>query len=438
MHQQEQPANADSELLHMDADATAGDTSASTVDPYQKLNGAYSVDYSEATMSLATPADGVGAAAAMVHDVGSVTPDAIDGGVGSRLPTDSSDAVHEMHLALLYLLSNPDEFSRALTYSEAGGASIEDWNADFDDNATDASFQPGGPEMSVLPPPLPYAVFAEDAEVVLPQAHTANQLFGLERESGIELEAAAGIPALSQLFLRWLALMPEGDHLNIIDPPGLTVMRIAGGRYRCTAAHRVVWTWNSEFPPGLFGPPPQEGSTDSTPSSPMDELHMGDLVTMTIVDVFETDTDGRLLSYCPTFDNRAIRRTMKTAEQLRKGGSKVKAVAKVVAKSHAAARFNSAAILMTRLGVKAAVQVKDSVVKKIDDEMQKAATPKAGTPIDVGNGEGDGVSDPSANDAAGDSAIGEAKVSDDAKQIEVEKGSAGDSDGEKEPKLGHV
>lgn len=118
-------------------------------------------------------------------------------------------------------------------------------------------------------------------------------------------------------------------------------MRIAGGRYRCTAAHRVVWTWNSEFPPGLFGAPPQEGSTDSAPSSPMDELHMGDLVTMTIVDVFETDTDGRLLSYCPTFDNRAIRKTMKTAEQLRKGGSKVKAVAKVVAKSHAAARFNS-------------------------------------------------------------------------------------------------
>ena len=33
-----------------------------------------------------------------------------------------------------------------------------------------------------------------------------------------------------------LALMPEGDHMNIIDPPGLTVMRIAGGRYRVTGA----------------------------------------------------------------------------------------------------------------------------------------------------------------------------------------------------------
>lgn len=30
--------------------------------------------------------------------------------------------------------------------------------------------------------------------------------------------------------------MPEGDHENTIDPPGLTVMRIAGGRYRVTGA----------------------------------------------------------------------------------------------------------------------------------------------------------------------------------------------------------
>lgn len=39
-----------------------------------------------------------------------------------------------------------------------------------------------------------------------------------------------------------IALMPGGDHTNLIEPPGLTVMRIAGGRYRVTAAHRVVWT----------------------------------------------------------------------------------------------------------------------------------------------------------------------------------------------------
>ncbi len=43
-------------------------------------------------------------------------------------------------------------------------------------------------------------------------------------------------------FFFMLALMPGGDHTNLIEPPGLTVMRIAGGRYRVTAAHRVVWT----------------------------------------------------------------------------------------------------------------------------------------------------------------------------------------------------
>ena len=318
----------------MDHSATTGDS----IDPYQKLNGALSVDYSEATMPLPAPASGAGGQAIDASTM--MTPDALAGGIGSRLPPDSAETVHEMHLALLYLLSNPQEFNKALTFEVGGsGASMQDWNADFDDNATDVSFQPGGPDGAAggimsAPPPLPYAVFSDDAEVVLPQAHTANQLFGLERESGIELEAACGIQALSQLFLRWLALMPEGDHMNIIDPPGLTVMRIAGGRYRCTAAHRVVWTWNSEFPP-------MWPSAPSSPASAMDGLHMGDLVTMTIVDVFETDTDGRLLSYCPTFDNRNIKKTMKTAEQLRKGGSKVVAVAKVVAKSDAAARFHS-------------------------------------------------------------------------------------------------
>ena len=382
------------------ASATTGESS---LDPYQKLNGALSVDYSEATMSLATPAGGVGDGTTAGHDADDsnmmMTPDALAGGIGSRLPPDSAETVHEMHLALLYLLSNPQEFSKALTFEM--GAGMQDWNADFDDNATDVSFQPGGPDggaggVIAPPPPLPYAVFADDAEVVLPQAHTANQLFGLERESGIELEAACGIPALSQLFLRWLALMPEGDHMNIIDPPGLTVMRIAGGRYRCTAAHRVVWTWNLSFPPGLFSQPSAttgDGSTPSSPASALESLHMGDLVTMTIVDVFETDTDGRLLSYCPTFDNRNIKKTMKTAEQLRKGGSKVVAAAKVVAKSTAAARFNSAAVLVTRLSLKAAVQVKDSVVKKIDDEMQKAGATKQGTPIKVGDGEGGTLDD---------------------------------------------
>lgn len=112
--------------------------------------------------------------------------------------------------------------------------------------------------------------------------------------------------------------MPGGDHLNIIDPPGLTVMRIAGGRYRVTAAHRVVWTWMNEFASLSFvGDVEGQYSEPGTPP-----LEMGDLVTLTIVDVFETAEDGKLLSYCPTFDNRAVRKTNQTAETIRKSSNK--------------------------------------------------------------------------------------------------------------------
>ncbi|KAI2494481.1 hypothetical protein MHU86_20049 [Fragilaria crotonensis] len=185
---------------------------------------------------------------------------------------DATRTVHEMHLALLYLLSNPEEFQKALQERPPRGATtLAQWNEEYD---TEASVNTGGDTISVIPgtsTPLPFVVFSDAAEVVLPQAHTASQLFGVERVEGIELEAAAGVPAISQLFLRWLALMPGADHLNIIDPPGLTVMRIAGGRYRVTAAHRVVWTWMNEFV--------QIEENESV-------LEVGDLVHMTIVDVF--------------------------------------------------------------------------------------------------------------------------------------------------------
>ena len=67
-----------------------------------------------------------------------------------------------------------------------------------------------------------FVVFADDAEVVLPQAHTASQLFGIEKVEGIELEAAAGIPALSQLFLRWLGKfvllsMPDQFYFQLLE-----------------------------------------------------------------------------------------------------------------------------------------------------------------------------------------------------------------------------
>jgi hypothetical protein len=129
------------------------------------------------------------------------------------LHADATNTVHEMHLALLYLLSNPEEFQKALSSHPARGATtLAEWNAEYDNESmtegesitTAENYTAAETAETGSATPLPFVVFADDAEVVLPQAHTASQLFGVERLEGIELEAAAGIPALSQLFLRWL------------------------------------------------------------------------------------------------------------------------------------------------------------------------------------------------------------------------------------------
>lgn len=300
--------------------------------------------------------------------------------ISTHMFKDCTGTVHQMHNLLLYLLSNPEEFQDAITYynSKSTTSTLSAFHADFD-RATDVGsiFNDGGDggDDSI---PVPFMVFASDAEVVLPQAHTASQLFGYERDNGIELEATNGMVGLCQLFMRWLALMPGGDHMNLIEPPGLTVMRIAGGRYRVTAAHRVVWTWNNHF------------MTDPTsPSSFLDDVEVGDLVSMTIVDVFETDCDGKLLSYCPTFDNRAIRKTDQTVERIRKSSSKIKKNIDFVANSETAARVNKAATFFGKLSVKAASTVKDKVQKKMEDDRRKKqaspTTQNARSPSDVKN-----------------------------------------------------
>jgi hypothetical protein len=115
---------------------------------------------------------------------------------------DATQTVHEMHLALMYLLSNPEEFKKALhAHPPRGATTLAEWNAEYEEEDEESVVTSATTSAAT---PLPYIVFADDAEVVLPQAHTASQLFGLERVEGIELEAAAGIPALSQLFVRWL------------------------------------------------------------------------------------------------------------------------------------------------------------------------------------------------------------------------------------------
>ena len=125
----------------------------------------------------------------------------VTGGGGNYLyrHQDATEIVHEMHLALLYLLSNPEEFKKALNaHPPSGATTLDEWNAEIEDEDEESVMTSG------VSTALPFIVFADDAEVVLPQAHTASQLFGIEKVEGIELEAAAGIPALSQLFLRWL------------------------------------------------------------------------------------------------------------------------------------------------------------------------------------------------------------------------------------------
>lgn len=167
------------------------------------------------------------------------------------------------------------------------------------------------------------------------------------------------------------ALMPGGDHLNIIDPPGLTVMRIAGGRYRVTAAHRVVWTWMNEFASlaeedDKFG----DGSPEEPEKPP---LQVGDLVTLTIVDVFETDNHGKLLSYCPTFDNRRVTKTNQAAETIRKSSGKFfsmlgrahKAVAKSEVNKRASAQFNKMGIMQS------ARSIAENVRHRVDEAVHQ-------------------------------------------------------------------
>eukprot|EP00546_Thalassionema_frauenfeldii_P007713 CAMPEP_0178924264 /NCGR_PEP_ID=MMETSP0786-20121207/17226_1 /TAXON_ID=186022 /ORGANISM="Thalassionema frauenfeldii, Strain CCMP 1798" /LENGTH=391 /DNA_ID=CAMNT_0020598947 /DNA_START=108 /DNA_END=1283 /DNA_ORIENTATION=+ len=292
---------------------------------------------------------------------------------------DATQNVVEMHLALLYLLSNPEEFQNAIQYSGNHHYSLSEWNETNTDCGASTTISIGDSTVeNSSSPPLPFVVFCDDAEVVLPQAHTASQLFGIERMEGIELEAAAGIHSLSVLFLRWLALMPGGDHLNIIDPPGLTVMRIAGGRYRVTAAHRVVWTWMNEFA-NLeavadvdFGNESTDGQNNDNSEEPA-PLQVGDLVTMTIVDVFETDNNGRLLSYCPTFDNRQVHKTTARVETLRKSSSQLKKSLTKLSKSTASKKIQT----LASQGLEAGLSTARSVASGVFASPIKSKTPKA-------------------------------------------------------------
>jgi hypothetical protein len=194
--------------------------------------------------------------------------------------------------------------------------------------------------------------------------------------------------------------MPGGDHLNLVGDPPMTVMRIAGGRYRVTAAHRVVWTWMNEFAPLVVPGAMNHHNTASSDTKKtavtggLHTLQVGDLVAMTIVDVFESDHSGKLLSYCPTFDNRAVMKIDRTAHALRKQSVHVQSMLAQVqiqatAWSHSAAAMAqhvhqrvSDAVQKQRLKQQQQKQQRpDASLRPLPEEVDPAPPPPMSTPV---------------------------------------------------------
>lgn len=113
----------------------------------------------------------------------------------------------------------------------------------------------------------------------------------------------------------------------------------------------ILFSWMNEF--ATLG--------DASSQDTDDGLQVGDLVTMTIVDVFETDSNGKLLSYCPTFDNRAIHKTTHASEMVRRSSSKIMTSIHQASKSNAAHKMNQAASQVTRVAMAAARHMAESV-----------------------------------------------------------------------------
>ncbi|KAL3793220.1 hypothetical protein HJC23_000762 [Cyclotella cryptica] len=374
---------------------------------------------------------------------------------------DATPIIHEMHRKLLHLLSHPELFHDALDWQriiereeEGTSSSSFDGKTSHQGSESNTSDTPY-PSQRQLIPPLPHQIFTADVEVVLPQAMTASQLFGIERCTGMELQAAAGIEGVSLLFLRWLALMPEGDHQNIIDPPGLTVMRITGGRYRVTATHRVVWRWMNKFSPASVFREEQDvsatekdvaaaaaGNATSVVEDEEDtDFDFGDLVTMTIVDVFETDCDGKLLSYCPTFDNRAVHKTQEVTERIKKSASHLKERVDVVVNSPTGQKYIRAASHFGKRRLKSAIIVGNIVKHKIEEEIHKRqqgdkmapsdASLDAVAGTDVGDDQEDDREDGTAQDpndnASANMAPALETISSEAERMEISSGGGGGS-----------
>lgn len=122
-------------------------------------------------------------------------------------------------------------------------------------------------------------------------------------------------------------------------------------------------------------------STEEVP--PEEQLQVDDLVTMTIVDVFETDNNGKLLSYCPTFDNRRVQKTSLTNEAVRKSSAKIMGQISLISKSQAAVKVNQSIGHVASLGMSAAKSMASSVHRSVNKQIEqmvsspsREATPK--------------------------------------------------------------
>ena len=100
-------------------------------------------------------------------------------------------------------------------------------------------------------------------------------------------------------------------------------------------------------------------------------IKFGDLVSMTIVDVFETDLDGKLLSYCPTFDNRCLTKTYPTIERLHKETNRLFNTVHVVRQSGPGRTVERAATSIYKYAEKAAQSVAETVKDTISKQVSE-------------------------------------------------------------------
>ena len=153
--------------------------------------------------------------------------DGVGVGVGVGEGEDATATIRETHKQLLHLMSHPELFHDALEWQDRrdqegrapAGGNGDDADSTFrglekEDNPQSAAktshaqnetfvFDPNNTgdsdngdaeaEGAQAEPPLPHRIFAADAEAVLPAALTASQLFGVERETGVELEVRHGL-----------------------------------------------------------------------------------------------------------------------------------------------------------------------------------------------------------------------------------------------------